>query len=73
MSDTFSVCTFNCWAMHFSTPKRRERITLLAEYMISEECRFDVLSLQELWRNDDYEFLKQFVASHFPHSYHFKR
>lgn len=73
MIDTFTVCSFNCWAMHFSNPKRRDRISLLAYYMASEDCKFDILSLQELWRTDDFEFMTSIVKFRFPYFYQLKR
>lgn len=59
------ILTLNCWGLMLVSRKRKERIRAIAKRL--EECRdYDIIALQEIWVESDYELLKHSVQGYLP-------
>ena len=63
------VFTLNCWGLRFISAKRRERFDAIGRYLARGD--YDVVTLQEVWNEEDYLTVKAAVAEVFPHSHFF--
>lgn len=67
-SSTLTLLTFNVWGLRFVSKDRDVRIRAIAAYLASNSSRYDVVCLQELWINSDFEFVRRELADVLPHS-----
>ncbi|XP_030767188.1 putative neutral sphingomyelinase [Sitophilus oryzae] len=69
MTTNFKVFTLNCWALAVVSKNRKSRILAIAEVLSSSE--FDVVCLQEIWTDRDYQLIRNIVSSVLPYSHYF--
>ena len=55
---TFKVLTLNCWGLKFVSKLRKERFKAISEYIYNSGSEYDVVFLQEVWCQSDFETLK---------------
>uniref|UniRef100_A0A915DL19 sphingomyelin phosphodiesterase n=1 Tax=Ditylenchus dipsaci TaxID=166011 RepID=A0A915DL19_9BILA len=71
----FKIATLNCWAIPQPWPigskHRKLRIGKLIEALGACECNYDVVTLQELWSEDDFLLIAHQVAEKYPYSHYF--
>uniref|UniRef100_A0A1I7Y0R6 sphingomyelin phosphodiesterase n=1 Tax=Steinernema glaseri TaxID=37863 RepID=A0A1I7Y0R6_9BILA len=67
------VVTLNCWALPQPWPigskHRKFRLEKLVEAL--NETIYDVVSLQEIWSEADYQFISKSLEANYPHSHYF--
>lgn len=67
--------TLNCWGLKFVSKQRKERFAAIAEYLSEHPgSGYDVVFLQEVWVNEDYEELKKKLTKSpdlYPFSHYF--
>jgi len=63
------VFTLNCWGLLGISKYRKERMAAIGSYLSRGE--HDVVLLQEVWVEEDYETIKTLVSDTFPHSHFF--
>lgn len=63
------VLTFNVWGLSIS-PDRTLRMNAIMEKILSSP-EYDVIVMQELWMNCDYEMFKKGLADLYPHTAYF--
>ena len=63
------VFTLNCWGLFGISKYRRERMAAIGSYLSRGE--HDVVLLQEVWVEEDYETIRALVSDTFPHSHFF--
>lgn len=61
-----SVLSFNVWGLAFISKDRPTRIQAIGEYIANS--KYDVVCLQELWINTDYETIRREVVDILPYS-----
>ncbi|XP_050545927.1 putative neutral sphingomyelinase isoform X2 [Daktulosphaira vitifoliae] len=64
-----SVFTLNVWGLKYFGKNRSIRIRKLAKVLIDN--KYDIVCLQELWCEDDFEHLKNTCKERFKHSHYF--
>lgn len=64
-----SVFTLNCWGMKFISKHRRERIEAIGKYLARGD--HDIVLLQEVWVDSDYETIRQAVETTLPSAHYF--
>lgn len=74
-SDTIKFLTLNTWGLKFVSKLRRERLRAIAERLANpkefDEC-FDIVALQEVWVQEDWEYISNRCRNVFPYRRHFK-
>lgn len=63
------VLTLNCWAIPWFSANRRERIAAIATELASGS--YDIVVLQEVWSEEDYNLIARKSASVLPYSHYF--
>ncbi|VDN41361.1 unnamed protein product, partial [Gongylonema pulchrum] len=67
------VITLNCWALPlrwpFGSSDSRYRIAKIGEALL--EQKYDVVSLEEVWSEDDFIRLQEMLKVAYPFSYYF--
>lgn len=63
---TLSMLSFNVWGLRFVSKDRDLRIRAIAAYLANSH--YDIVCLQELWINSDFEFVRREVADVLPHA-----
>ncbi|EGN93063.1 hypothetical protein SERLA73DRAFT_190227 [Serpula lacrymans var. lacrymans S7.3] len=67
MSDTeIKVASLNCWGLKYVSKDRHERIAAIASVLAKSD--YNVVALQEIWVEADYEHVRQSVSSRLPHA-----
>ncbi|VDP05044.1 unnamed protein product [Soboliphyme baturini] len=73
MAVTLKVLTLNSWALPlvypFGSKHRKLRIEAIADALLHED--YDLVSLQEIWREEDYEYIRRVVLETLPYSFYF--
>ncbi|XP_030328959.1 sphingomyelin phosphodiesterase 2 isoform X2 [Strigops habroptila] len=64
------VFDLNCWAIRYLSKRRQERIQLIGDMLRQE--RFDLVLLQEVWSEQDYNDLKAKLGGCYPFSHYFR-
>lgn len=64
------ILSLNCWGLKHLSRNREARITAIAE-RLRDSHEYDIVALQEVWVDRDYEQLKSAVAHFLPHSKRF--
>lgn len=66
-TNTVRILTFNCWGLVLVSRKRSERIRAIAKRL--QDCHeYDVIAVQEVWVESDYELLRASVQDYLPFS-----
>ncbi|KAL0095573.1 DNase I-like protein [Phycomyces blakesleeanus] len=61
-----SVLTLNCWGLYFIAKQRKTRLRAIADALSNEN--HDIVTLQEIWMLEDFEYLKSKVENVLPFS-----
>jgi len=69
MSLNFKVFTLNCWGLLAVSKNRKSRISAIAEVLAQNH--FDVVCLQEVWTDRDYNLIRERVSDVLPYSHYF--
>ncbi|XP_059490809.1 putative neutral sphingomyelinase [Neocloeon triangulifer] len=69
MAFNLSIFTLNCWGIPFLSKDVPVRMNAIANFLA--QCSFDVICLQEVWSNSDYELIKNRVQDNLPYSHYF--
>ncbi|KAI8366810.1 Endonuclease/exonuclease/phosphatase [Radiomyces spectabilis] len=64
-----SVLSLNCWGLKFVSKQRQFRLRAIGDAVSQQE--YDIVTLQELWVSQDYEYIKSRVADNLPYSKYF--
>ncbi|MFH4984028.1 hypothetical protein AB6A40_010737 [Gnathostoma spinigerum] len=70
---SFSVVTLNCWALPFIWPlgSKDRKYRLLQLTKTINEDHYDVVTLQEIWSESDFEFLVSKLNENYPYTHYF--
>ena len=63
------VLTFNIWGLNRVSKYRQQRVAAIISALFSDVA--DVICLQELWLDSDYELIQQNLSHIYPHSVYF--
>lgn len=55
------ILTLNCWGLKFVSSKRSARIEAIAKRLYESADKYDVIALQEVWVEEDYNILRDSV------------
>ncbi|XP_066246385.1 putative neutral sphingomyelinase [Euwallacea similis] len=69
MALDFKVFTLNCWGLAVVSKDRRSRMLAIADMLSVNQ--FDVVCLQEVWTNRDYNILREKLYNVLPYSHYF--
>jgi sphingomyelin phosphodiesterase 2 len=69
MSLELSILTLNVWGIPFISKDKDTRIKNIAQFLSKSD--YDLVSLQELWSDNDYEYLKSVLKLAFPYFHYF--
>lgn len=64
-----TALTLNCWGIAGISKDRRPRIEAIAQELSTG--KYDFVFLQELWVEDDYQFIATKVSKVLPHTHYF--
>ncbi|NXA75858.1 NSMA phosphodiesterase, partial [Thryothorus ludovicianus] len=64
------IFDLNCWAIRYLSKRRQERVRLIGDTLCQES--FDLVLLQEVWSEQDYNDLKGKLAGCYPFSHYFR-
>ncbi|KAL4069831.1 Endonuclease/exonuclease/phosphatase [Scleroderma yunnanense] len=67
--DVIRVATFNCWGLKYVSKDRHKRIAAIAAAFSNSE--HDIISLQELWVEEDYNQIRSAVSDRLPYTKRF--
>ncbi|KAI5997986.1 Endonuclease/exonuclease/phosphatase [Pisolithus albus] len=67
--DVIQVATLNCWGLKYVSKNRRERIAAIADAFSNSD--HDIVALQELWVETDYNTIQGAVSHRLPYSKRF--
>ncbi|KDQ15739.1 hypothetical protein BOTBODRAFT_54609 [Botryobasidium botryosum FD-172 SS1] len=63
------ILSFNCWGLKYVSKFRAERLRGIADQLASSD--YDVIGLQELWVNADYELIRLKLSKRLPYAKYF--
>lgn len=66
-TNSVRILTLNCWGLMLVSRKRTERINSIAR-RLCESREYDIIALQEIWVESDYELLRKSVSSYLPYA-----
>ncbi|KAH7923233.1 hypothetical protein BV22DRAFT_1069085 [Leucogyrophana mollusca] len=67
MNDTqIRVVSLNCWGLKYVSKDRHQRISAIAASLARSD--YDIIALQEIWVEADFEHIRQSVASRLPYT-----
>ncbi|XP_044728693.1 putative neutral sphingomyelinase [Chrysoperla carnea] len=69
MSVDLSILTLNCWGIPIVSKNRKARMKAIGEILTNG--KFDVVCLQEVWSNADYEIISTLAKSALPYGHYF--
>ncbi|KAH3681883.1 hypothetical protein WICPIJ_007189 [Wickerhamomyces pijperi] len=61
------LLTFNTWGLKFVSKERKARLQAIAKRIHDSHMEYDVIALQEVWVNEDWEFIERLTAEYFPY------
>ncbi|GEQ67993.1 hypothetical protein JCM33374_g1659 [Metschnikowia sp. JCM 33374] len=67
---TLSLLTFNCWGLKYVSKVRKARLQAIAEKLASSD--HDIVALQEIWVEEDWQYIEEKCHAVFPHRRFFK-
>ncbi|CAE6500322.1 unnamed protein product [Rhizoctonia solani] len=68
-SSQLRVLTLNCWGFKYASKDRTIRIRAIGDEIATSN--YDIVGLQELWVEEDYNYIKSKVAHKLPYSKYF--
>ncbi|CAB3369187.1 Hypothetical predicted protein [Cloeon dipterum] len=69
MAITLSIFTLNCWGIPFLSKDVPTRMNAIGNFLA--QSSFDIVCLQEVWSNTDFELLRTKVQQNLPYSHYF--
>ncbi|KAI6161457.1 Endonuclease/exonuclease/phosphatase [Pisolithus thermaeus] len=69
--DVIRVATLNCWGLKYVSKNRHERIAAIADAFSNSD--HDIVALQELWVEGDYNTIQRAISHRLPHAKRFLR
>ncbi|OBA23219.1 DNase I-like protein [Metschnikowia bicuspidata var. bicuspidata NRRL YB-4993] len=69
-SKPVKLLTFNCWGLKYVSKLRRPRLRAIAEKLAHTD--HDVVALQEIWVEEDWQYIEETCLAKFPHRRFFK-
>lgn len=70
MPETVSLLTLNCWGLKYVSKLRQERLQAIAHELARAE--YDVIGLQEVWVELDWEYIQQLCLPNYPFTRFFR-
>ncbi len=67
--DNIKVMTLNCFGLYVVSKHRRQRMQAIGEYLVGSD--YDIVLLQEVWCNEDYDLLESLAKPVYPHCHYF--
>ncbi|KAI7887697.1 Endonuclease/exonuclease/phosphatase [Mucor mucedo] len=64
--DTIQVLSFNCWGLAVISKNRRHRLSAIADTLTNSS--YDIITLQEVWVQKDYDYLVEKLRYNLPHA-----
>ncbi|XP_028925195.1 sphingomyelin phosphodiesterase 2 [Ornithorhynchus anatinus] len=64
------VFDLNCWAIRYLSQQRKERLQRLTDFLSQEH--FDLVLLQEVWSERDFEELRRKLSKTYPAAHYFR-
>ncbi|XP_049627157.1 sphingomyelin phosphodiesterase 2 [Suncus etruscus] len=64
------VFSLNCWAIPYLSKHRSDRVKRLGDFLNMES--FDLVLLQEVWSEQDFQFLRQKLLPTYPAAHYFR-
>ncbi|GAN09606.1 DNase I-like protein [Mucor ambiguus] len=68
-NDTLNVLSFNCWGLAVVAKHREFRLRAIAKALEQQNC--DIITLQEVWVQKDFEYIQETVKQTLPHTAYF--
>lgn len=69
MEIEFKIFTLNCWGIPVVSKDIKPRMKSIAEHLVS--ARYDMVCLQEVWTESDYNLIRDKVGAAYPYSHYF--
>lgn len=69
MSLTLSVLTLNIWGIPIISKDKDVRVRHISEKLAQSD--YDIISLQEVWSEYDYNKIRERISSQYPYSHYF--
>ncbi|CAO1362853.1 unnamed protein product [Diamesa tonsa] len=69
MAVTLSILTLNIWGIPFVSKDKDVRVQAIAERLKVSD--YDIISLQEVWSEYDFQKISKSIASRYPYSHYF--
>nr|XP_027198712.1 uncharacterized protein LOC113792949 [Dermatophagoides pteronyssinus] len=68
--DNLKIFTLNCWGLRYVSDHRQVRIKLIAQHLVEQD--YDIVFLQEVWIQSDFEYIRTKTKSkfRFAHMFH---
>ena len=66
---TIRVITLNCWGLYIVSKLRRERMAAIGAFLA--ESDYDIVLLQEVWCQEDFQTIQRLTVHAYPHSHYF--
>lgn len=60
------ILTLNCWGLKYVSRKREQRIAAIASRLKDSSNSYDIIALQEVWVEQDYNLLRDSVKHYLP-------
>ncbi|KAM9928777.1 hypothetical protein OXX80_009907 [Metschnikowia pulcherrima] len=64
------LLTFNCWGLKYVSKLREERLKAIAEKLAVTD--HDLVALQEIWVEEDWQYIERLCSNRFPYRRFFK-
>lgn len=71
-SSSIKFLTFNTWGLKYVSKNREIRLKAIADKILINYLKYDVIALQEIWCSDDWQYFKAKLSSKFPYMRYFK-
>lgn len=62
---TVKLLTFNTWGLKYVSKHRKERLEAIANKLVEED--YDVVALQEVWVEEDWDYIDQICRHKYPY------
>ncbi|KAL0074128.1 Endonuclease/exonuclease/phosphatase [Phycomyces blakesleeanus] len=69
MENEISVLSLNCWGLYLIASKRKVRLQAIAELLESSE--YDIVALQEVWLQEDFDMIRTKTSIKLPFAKYF--
>ncbi|ODV85019.1 hypothetical protein CANARDRAFT_176428 [[Candida] arabinofermentans NRRL YB-2248] len=66
-ADTLKLLTFNTWGLKFVSKCRKERLTAISDKLASSSTDYDIVALQEIWTQEDWEYMDEVCSEKYPY------